>query len=122
MKPVLLLLLCVFGFAVATPAWAAPILAWDAVTTDTTGAPLGPGLEVSSYRVYRCGTSLGGPCAAPDRVLVGTATTPATQLDLAGEPFPQVYVVTAVNRAGESLDSAKFKVTPAAEPRNLRLP
>ena len=111
-----LLLLCVFGFAMATPAWAAPILAWDAVITDTTGAPLGPGLEVSSYRVYRCGTSLGGPCAAPDRVLVGTATS--TQLDLAGEPFPQVYVVTAVNRAGESADSAKYKVTPPDAPRN----
>ena len=104
----------------ATPAWAAPILAWDAVTTATTGALLGPGLEVSSYRVYRCGTSMGGTCVVPDRVLVGTAT--ATQLDLAGEPFPQVYVVTAVNRAGESADSAKFKVTPPAEPRNLRLP
>ena len=106
----------------ALPAVAAPILAWDAVTTDPTGVPLGPGLEVSSYRVYRCGTSMGGACAAPERVLLGTAVAPATQIDLVGEPFPQVYVVTAVNRAGESLDSAKFKVTPAAEPRNLRLP
>ena len=104
----------------ATPAGAAPILAWDAVTTDTTGALLGPGLEVLSYRVYRCGTSMAGACAAPDRALVGMAATP--QFDLVGEPFPQAYVVTAVNRAGESADSAKFKVTPAAEPRNLRLP
>ena len=106
----------------ATPAWAAPILAWDAVTTDTTGAPLGPGLEVSSYRVYKCGTSMGGACVAPDRVLVGTATAPATQLDLAGQAFPQVYVVTAVNKVGESADSAKFKVTPPDAPKNLRLP
>ena len=104
------------------PVWAAPILAWDAVTTDTTGAPLGPGLEVSAYKVYKCGTALSGPCAAPDRVVVNTVAAPATQLDLAGQAFPQVYVVTAVNRAGESLDSAKFKVTPADAPKNLRLP
>ena len=108
--------------SLSSSASAAPLLAWDAVTTDPTGVPLGPGLEVSSYRVYRCGTSMGGACAAPERVLLGTAVAPATQIDLMGEPFPQVYVVTAVNRAGESLDSAKFKVTPAAEPRNLRLP
>ena len=113
-----LLLLCVFGFVTATPAWAAPILAWDAVTTDTTGAPLGPGLEVMSYSVYRCGTSMGGACTAPERVLLGTAVAPATQIDLVGEPFPQVYVVTAVNQAGESLDSAKFKVTPPDAPKN----
>ena len=107
---------------VAVPAGAAPILAWDAVTTDSTGAVLGPGLEVSAYKIYKCGTALAGPCAAPDRVVVGTVAAPATQLDLAGQAFPQVYVVTAVNKAGESLDSVKFKVTPADAPKNLRLP
>ena len=114
------LVLLLFGSAL--PAVAAPILAWDAVTTDASGTPLVAGLEVMSYNVYRCGTGMGGACAAPDRLLVGIIAAPAVQIDLAGQSFPQVYVVTAVNRAGESLDSAKFKVTPAAEPRNLRLP
>ena len=117
----ILYILSVF-LLLATPVWAAPILAWDAVTTDTTGAPLGPGLEVSAYKVYKCGTALSGPCAAPDRVVVGTVAAPATQLDLVGQAFPQVYVVTAVNKAGESLDSVKFKVTPADAPKNPRLP
>ena len=109
-------------FLLATPAWATPILAWDAVTPDATGAPLGPGLEVLAYKVYKCGTALSGPCAAPDRVVVGTIAAPMTQIDLAGQAFPQVYVVTAVNKAGESLDSVKFKVTPADAPKNPRLP
>jgi len=114
--------LVLIAVLLATPAWAAPLLAWDAVTTDTTGAPLGPGLEVTSYKIYRCGTSTPGPCAAPDRVLAGTVAAPGTSFDLAGQAFPQVYVVTAVNKAGESLDSVKFKVTPGDAPKNLRLP
>ena len=105
-----------------TPAWAAPILGWDAVTTGSDGSPLGAGLEVTSYRVYRCGTAAGGPCAAPDRVLAGTVTAPATSFDLAGQPIPQAYAVTAVNKAGESLDSVKFKVVPPDAPKNPKLP
>lgn len=108
-------------FVSALPATAAPILAWDAVTTDVSGAPLGPGLEVSSYNVYRCGTGMGGACAAPDRLLVGIIAAPAVQIDLAGQAFPQVYVVTAVNKAGESADSVKYKVTPPDAPKNLLL-
>ena len=108
-------------FVSALPATAAPILAWDAVPTDVSGAPLGPGLEVSSYNVYRCGTGMGGACAAPDRLLVGIIAAPAVQIDLAGQAFPQVYVVTAVNKAGESADSVKYKVTPPDAPKNLLL-
>ena len=117
-----LLLACGFVLLIGSPAWAAPFLAWDPVTTDATGAPLGPGLEVTSYRVYRCGTSVGGPCAAPDRVLAGTVLAPAAQFDLAGQPVPQAYAATAVNKAGESLDSLKLKVVPPDVPKNLRLP
>ena len=108
--------------ALASPVLAAPFLAWDAVTTDSQGVLLGPGLEVSSYRVYKCGTVVAGACAAPDRLLIGTVNAPATQFDLAAQAFPQVYVVTAVNKAGESLDSLKFKVTPGDAPKNPRLP
>ena len=107
---------------IVTPAWAAPFLAWDAVTTDTTGTPLGAGQEVTSYRVYKCGTATGGPCAVPDRILVGTVIAPSTQFDLAGQAVPQVFVVTAVNKVAESADSLKYKVTPADAPKNQRLP
>jgi hypothetical protein len=107
---------------IGTTVLAAPFLAWDAVMTDATGALLGPGLEVTSYRVYRCGTSASGPCAAPDRVLAGTVLAPSTQFDLASQPVPQAFVATAVNKAGESLDSVKLKVVPPDIPKNLRLP
>lgn len=116
------LLVALVLLVMVVPAWAAPILAWDAVTTDATGAVLGSGLTVTSYNVYKCGTSLSGACAAPERALVGTVVAPATQTDLVGQALPQVYVVTAVNKAGESLDSMKFKVTPADAPKNLKLP
>lgn len=105
----------------AAPAWAGPFLAWDAVTTDPDGLPLGAGQEVTTYRVYKCGPSASGPCAAPDRVLVGTVAAPATQFDLAAQAVPQAFVVTAVNRVGESSDSIKLKVTPSGAPKNPRL-
>ena len=108
--------------AVASPAFAAPFLAWDAVTTDPQGLPLGVGLGITSYNVYKCGTTIAGTCAAPDRILVGTVLAPALQFDLAVQAFPQVYVVTAVNKVGESQDSIKFKVTPGDAPKNPRLP
>jgi len=117
-----LLLTACLVLLLAPPAWAAPLLAWDAVTTGSDGLPLGPGLAVTEYRVYRCGPSATGPCAAPDRVLVGTVPAPATQFDLAGQPVPQAYIATAVNKAGESLDSMKLKVVPPDFPKNPRLP
>jgi len=55
-------------------------------------------------------------------VLAGTVTAPATSFDLAGQPIPQAYAVTAVNKAGESLDSVKFKVVPPDAPKNPKLP
>jgi hypothetical protein len=122
MKQLVLLCGMVGSLMVAPPIFAAPILGWDAVTTGEDGLPLGSGLEVTAYKVYRCGTSATGPCLAPDRVLVGTVIPPATSLDLAGQPLPQAYVVTATNKAAESVDSLKYKVVPPAAPRNLKLP
>jgi len=101
-----------------TSAFSAPLLVWDAVSTDVDGNPLGAGLEVTVYKVYRCGTSLSGVCFP--KTLVGEAVAPAVQIDLVGEIFPQVYVVTAVNKIGESTDSVKIKATPAQAPKNSR--
>jgi len=114
-------LLILLALLVAAPAWAAPILTWDPVTTGADGQPLGAGLEVTVYKVYKCGTSAGGPCAVPDRVLIGTVTAPAVQFDLAGQPNVQAFVVTASNKAGESADSVKYKVTPPDFPKATRL-
>src|SRR3990172_4598569 len=112
MKTLIVVIGLMGAVLVAQPVFAAPILGWDAVTTGEDSLPLGPGLEVTAYRVYRCGTSASGPCAAPDRVLIGTVMPPATQIDLVGQPMPQAYVVTAVNKAAESVDSGKYKVVP----------
>jgi len=60
-----ILLALVFVALQATSALAAPFLAWDPVTTGTDGEPLGLGQEVTSYRIYKCGPSASGPCAAP---------------------------------------------------------
>jgi hypothetical protein len=118
----LLIVIGVMGvLLIGASASAAPILGWDAVTTGEDGLPLGSGLEVTAYKVYRCGPSATGPCLAPDRVLVGTVIPPATSLDLAGQPLPQAYVVTATNKAAESVDSVKYKVVPPDAPKNQRL-
>ena len=117
-----IIVLLAFMLLLPVTGLAAPFLAWDAVTTDPQGLPLGPGLEVTSYKVYKCGTSVAGTCGAPDRLLIATVTAPTTQFDLSSQAFPQVYVVTAVNKVGESLDSIKFKVTPGDMPKNPRLP
>lgn len=109
------LMLCL---ALSAHAAAAPIVVWDPVTTDATGAPLAAGMEVTAYKVYRCGASLSG-CAT--KTLVGTVAAPATQLDLAGEAFPMVYVATAVNKVGESANSVAIKLTPSDAPKNLRV-
>ena len=107
------------------PAAAAPTLSWDTVTTDTAGALLGPGLEVKTYTVYRCAVNV-NPCTRAAGAAVGTVTAtapivPRQQLDLAGQTFPSVYVVTASNIIAESADSVSIKATPADRPKNLQL-
>jgi len=117
-----ILLALVFVALQATSALAAPFLAWDPVTTGTDGEPLGLGQEVTSYRIYKCGPSASGPCAAPDRVLIGSVQAPTVEFNLAGQPVPQAFAVTAVNIVGESADSLAFKVVPPDFPKTLRLP
>ncbi len=119
MKP---LVFAAILLTISSPALAAPFLAWDSVMMGSDGLPLGPGLEVTTYQVYRCGMAASGPCAAPDRMLAGTVTAPVTQFDLAIQPVPQAYVVTAVNKAGESADSVKLEVVLPDVPKSLRLP
>ena len=120
MRRILLALL--FAGLLPALANAAPFLAWDPVTTGMDGEPLGAGQEVTSYRIYKCGPSASGSCAAPDRVLIGTIQAPAVEFDLAGQSVPQAFAVTAVNVVGESPDSLKYKVTPPDVPKNLHLP
>ena len=116
----ILLALLVLLLAVPVAAAAAPFLAWDAVTTGIDGLPLGAGLEVTAYKVYRCAP--GPACTKLNGTLVGTVVAPLVQFDLAGTPTPSVYVVTAVNKVAESIDSLPFKVVPPDLPKNLRLP
>lgn len=118
MKTLLVALLATLALSFAPVTFGAPVLVWDPVTTDSTGASLEPGMEVTSYKVYRCGASLAG-CAT--KTLVGTVAAPATQIDLAGESFPMVYVATAVNKVGESANSVAIKLTPTDVPKNLRV-
>ena len=100
---------------------AAPFLMWDPVTTGVSGEPLSAGQDVTSYRIYKCGPSASGLCAAPDRALIGTVQAPAVEFNLAGQSVPQAFAITAVNAVGESADSVPYKVTPPDVPKNLRL-
>lgn len=96
-------------FLFITSIQAAPFLAWDPVTTGNDGILLGPGLEVTEYKVYQCTTGLGS-CTSLVGTLMGTIIAPLTQFDLATTLVPAAYVITAVNAVGESDDSIPFKV------------
>ena len=108
------------GCLLTAPASAAPILAWDPVTTDATGLPLDPGMEVLEYRVYQCVTNLGS-CTLATAVRVAVIPAPATQLDIGGKTIPSAYFVTATNKAGDSAVSKTIKVVPPDVPKNPRL-
>ena len=118
MRRILFILLIVL--AVPIPVEAAPILTWDPVTTGMDGQSLGAGLEVTEYRVYQCGPGVGS-CNRADATRIATVPAPTTQFDLGGQSVPRAYVVTAVNKAGESADSLPYKVTPPDVPKNVRL-
>lgn len=110
MKTTLVLVVALLALApVVAPA--APFLSWDPVLTDPDGLPLPSGEEVTEYRVYQCGPGIGS-CTRLTAARVGVILAPTTQFDLAGQPVPVVYVVTAANKLGESPDSLPFKVTP----------
>lgn len=114
---IIALSLFLFGVVVAN---AAPTLEWNAVTNGTDGLPLGPGLEIKEYRVYRCGPSA-STCTKASATFVGPVAAPATSLDLVGLPVPQTYFVTAFNIAGESVESVLLKVVPPDVPKNPHL-
>ena len=107
----------------ASPAFAAPLLAWDAVTTGSDGLPLDPGLQVLEYYVYQCTTGIGSCTkAGATRVSVVVApATPTVQFDLVGQPVPAAYLVTAVNIVQESGVSIPLKVVPPDIPKNVKL-
>ena len=117
-----LLLATLLLLAMATPALAAPTIIWDTVVTDTTGSPLPIGQEVKSYTVYRCPVNV-TPCVKASATIVGTVLaaspiTPRQSLDLAGQQFPAVFMVTASNIIAESAESPSIKATPSASPKN----
>ncbi len=113
-----ILLLSLFLFAASAPA--APFLAWDPMTTGNDGLILGPGLEVTEYRIYQCTTGLGN-CTKLVGMLVNTVLAPLTQHDLAATSVPAAYVVSAVNVIGESDGSIAFKVKRPDIVKNKRI-
>ena len=110
----------ILSLVIATPAWAAPLLSWDAVTTGSDGSPLGTGLAVTTYNVYRCAMNV-SPCTKVSGTKVATITAPTISYDLAGTPAPSNYVITAVNIVGESADSVPLKVLPPDVPKNPKI-
>lgn len=117
-------LFVLLGVLVAGPAWAAS-LCWDHVTTDATGAPLGAGLQVTKYNVWRC-NSPAASCTKTDAVIMGFVDGPFPQgtakvcASLAGQTFPATYFVTALNVIEDSSESPSLKATGADKPKNTR--
>ena len=104
---------------------AAPTLSWDTVTTDTTGAALGSGLEIKSYDVYRCPVNV-NPCTAAAGTKIGSVTAaspivPRQSLDLAGQASPANFCVVAVNIIAPSAESLTLKATPGDRPKNVQV-
>ena len=107
------------GLAVVSPAWALS-LKWDAVTTDSTGAPLGAGQQVTAYRVYKCNTPAAS-CVKSSATLLSTVIAPLTTFNIDAQTVPSSYFVTAVNVVAESPESVTLKVTPPDVPKNPAL-
>ena len=110
------LLVCLFVLLLAAPA-SALSLRWDAVTTDSTGAPLGAGLAVTAYRVYKCNTPASS-CLKASATLVGTVNAPNTTFNIDAQSFPASFFVTAVNIVQESPESGTVKVVPPDRAKN----
>lgn len=94
---------------------------WDAVTVGVDGALLENGAEVSEYRIYRCGSNV---CDKITGVLFATVPSAATSYVVSSEQLPQLapatYFVTAVNVAGESVESNRVRVVPPDLPKNFK--
>src|SRR3989304_7439823 len=103
------LLGCLFVVLVfARPVWALS-LRWDAVTTDSTGAPLGAGLQVTQYRIYKCNTPASS-CLKASATLLGTVNAPNTTFNIDAQTFPASFFVTALDMVQESPESGTVKV------------
>ena len=112
-------LLAILFLLISIPAHALS-LRWDAVTNDSTGAPLGPSLVVTQYLIYRCNTPATN-CVKANASVIGSVNAPVTTFSLTGQVFPASYFVTAVNIVEESPESGTVKVTPPDRPRNENL-
>jgi hypothetical protein len=110
------LLACLFVLCFAGPVWALS-LRWDAVTTDSTGAPLGAGLTVTAYRVYKCNTPA-TTCLKAAATIVATVPAPTTTYNIDAQVLPASFFITAVNIAQESPESGTLKVVPPDRPKN----
>lgn len=98
-------------------------LQWDTVSTDTQGVPLGSGMQVTSYKVYKC-TTPSASCLKAGATVIGTVTAPTPQpatmsLSISTQPVPSTYFVTAVNLINESAESDSLKATGADKPKSL---
>lgn len=120
MKRLLLSLLLVLGLTGSANALS---LQWDVVTTDTQGVPLGSGMQVTSYKVYKC-TTPSASCLKAGATVIGTVSAPSPQpatlsLSITTQPVPSTYFVTAVNLINESVESDSLKATGADKPKFL---
>jgi hypothetical protein len=98
-------------------------LQWDTVSVDSQGVPLGSGMQVTSYKVYKC-SSPSSSCLKGSATVIGTVTAPSPQpatlaLSITSQPVPSTYFVTAVNIINESVESDSLKATGADKPKSL---
>jgi len=99
-------------------------LCWDQVTTDTSGVPLGAGMQVTQYKVWKCNTP-SSSCLKSSASVIGTVSTPFPALpakacmSITTQPIPSTFFVTAVNVVTESVESDSLKATGADKPKNL---
>jgi hypothetical protein len=120
MKKFLFAILFVLGLTANANALS---LQWDAVRTDTQGVVLGAGMEVTSYKVWKC-TSPTASCLKAGATVIGTVAVPLTDpntlsISITTQPVPSTYFVTAVNIINESAESASLKATGADKPKGL---
>lgn len=109
-------LIVILALLLAAPVHALS-LKWDAVTTDSTGAPLGAGLAVTQYRIYKCNTP-STSCLKATATLLGSVNAPNTTFNIDAQSFPASFFVTAVNIVQESPESGTVKVVPPDRPKN----
>lgn len=114
-----LVLVGVLAFASVTNALT---LQWDAVSTDTANVPLGTGLQVTSYKVWKCNTPTAS-CLKAGATVIGTVTVPPAlatySISITAQPIPSTYFVTAVNIVTESAESDSLKAIGSDKPKNL---